>query len=288
MSQYPKVSVCMITYGHEKYIRQAIEGVLMQQCDFEVEFIVANDCSPDATGQVIKDIIKSHPRGSWIKYMRHDKNLGMMPNFIFAIQECKGEYIALCEGDDYWTDPFKLQKQVDFLENNSKYSYCGHKSFVLENEIFTPVARETKEITLAVLLNKNGLNTATLVFRKSSIGIFPSFFKDIAAGDWFLQLMAIKNGDGFVLDDFMSVYRVHSGGIWSALSDKEMCKLGVDTLNQARFLFKDKKTNLLINKSISDRLRSNNLIPESFGIKFEKRIKKYIKLFCRTFFMNTL
>ena len=126
MIQQSKVSVCMITYGHEKFIEQAINGVLMQECDFEVELIIANDCSPDRTDAVIQNILKNHPRASWIKYIKHEKNLGMMPNFIFALQECQGKYVALCDGDDYWTDAFKLQKQVDFLESNPKFGICFH------------------------------------------------------------------------------------------------------------------------------------------------------------------
>jgi glycosyltransferase involved in cell wall biosynthesis len=118
----PKVSVCMITYGHEKFIREAIEGVLMQECDFQVELVIANDCSPDTTDVVVNDILKNHPRASWISYIKHKKNIGMMPNFVFAMKQCKGEYIALCEGDDYWTDPLKLQKQVGFLEENPEYA----------------------------------------------------------------------------------------------------------------------------------------------------------------------
>ncbi|MDO9260985.1 MAG: glycosyltransferase, partial [Flavobacteriaceae bacterium] len=114
MKDKPTVSVCMITYNHENYIQQAIEGVLMQTCNFEVELIIANDCATDKTDEVIQEIIKNHPNSSWIKYTNHSQNKGMMPNFIWAMQQCKGKYIALCEGDDYWTDPLKLQKQVEF------------------------------------------------------------------------------------------------------------------------------------------------------------------------------
>lgn len=114
----------MITYGHEKFIEQAINGVLMQECDFEVELIIANDCSPDQTDSVIQNIIANHPKSSRIKYFKHDKNIGMMPNFISALQQCNGKYIALCEGDDYWTDSLKLQKQFDILENNPDYKFC--------------------------------------------------------------------------------------------------------------------------------------------------------------------
>jgi glucosyltransferase len=124
MELVPIVSVCMITYGHEDYIREAIEGVLMQECDFEIELIVANDCSPDKSDTVIQHILENHSKGSVIKYIKHASNIGMMPNFIFAIQQCQGKYIALCEGDDYWTDPLKLQKQFNILEKNSEFKFC--------------------------------------------------------------------------------------------------------------------------------------------------------------------
>lgn len=119
-----KVSVCMITYGHEKYIREAIYGVLMQECDFEVELILSNDYSPDKTDEVVQNIIANHPRGNWIKYFNHEHNLGMMSNLTFALQQCRGEYIAFCEGDDYWIDCYKLKKQYDILNNNPIYNFC--------------------------------------------------------------------------------------------------------------------------------------------------------------------
>lgn len=132
MGERVLVSVVMITYGHEKYIRQAIEGVLMQQGDFDLELVIANDCSPDNTDAVVQDVLSHHSNAHWIRYVRHEKNIGMMPNFIFALQQAKGKYIALCEGDDYWTDPCKLQKQVDFLEANPDYSICWTKYKVLK------------------------------------------------------------------------------------------------------------------------------------------------------------
>ncbi len=131
MQLKPIVSVAMITYGHENYIRQAIEGVLMQECNFEVELILCNDCSPDKTNDIIQDILKSNAKSDRIKYFNHKKNIGMMPNFIFSLQKCSGKYIALCDGDDYWTDPFKLQKQVDFLENNPDFVLCGTYNDIL-------------------------------------------------------------------------------------------------------------------------------------------------------------
>ena len=121
MSLTPTVSVVMITYNHEAYIQQAIEGVLMQECDFKVELIIADDNSPDNTEVVVKKILSEHSKASWIKYTKHNANKGMNSNFIWATKQCKGKYIAICEGDDYWTDSNKLQKQVDFLEKNKDY-----------------------------------------------------------------------------------------------------------------------------------------------------------------------
>src|SRR5688572_14136755 len=118
------VSVCMITYGHEPFIREAIEGVLMQRVEFNIEFIIADDASPDGTEQIIKEYVLSHPKRHCIRYTKHESNKGMIGNLVWAIGECNGKYIALCEGDDYWTDPLKLQKQVDFLEQNNDCILC--------------------------------------------------------------------------------------------------------------------------------------------------------------------
>ena len=183
MKQSPKVSVCMITYGQEKFIEQAINGVLMQECDFEVELILANDCSPDKTDEVIQNILENHPRASWIKYIKHEKNIGMMPNFIDAMQDCKGQYIALCEGDDYWTDPLKLQKQVGFLEENPDYVLCFHRVNELNEfnpkkvNIF-PSIKEDHIYSIQDYILNNWTATCSMVFNKK-------YFKN---EKWFISL----------------------------------------------------------------------------------------------------
>src|ERR1700739_2391661 len=112
----PLISVCMITYNHEKYIAQAIESVLAQKTNFPVELVIGDDYSTDSTRKICLDYKKKHP--DILKLRFPDKNMGMMPNFIANLKECDSRYIALLEGDDYWTDPYKLQKQFDFLEAN--------------------------------------------------------------------------------------------------------------------------------------------------------------------------
>mgnify|MGYP001248218371 CR=1 FL=1 len=119
-TQQPLVSVHMITYNHEKYIAQAIEGVLMQKTNFLFELVIGEDCSTDSTRVICKEYADRYP--NIIKLLPDaGKNLGMMENAIRTTMACTGKYIALCEGDDYWTDPYKLQKQVDFLEAHNDY-----------------------------------------------------------------------------------------------------------------------------------------------------------------------
>lgn len=150
------VSVCMISYGHEKFIREAVEGVLMQVCDCEVELIIADDCSPDETSRVVQGLIRNHPNGRWIRYTRHKANMGMLPNFLFALQEARGEYIAFCEGDDYWTDPLKIQKQLDVLEKDPSIAlvHTDYALFKAANGIYNQALNKHKHIPTNSIYNE--------------------------------------------------------------------------------------------------------------------------------------
>lgn len=227
MGSSPKVSVCMITYGHENYILQAIEGVLMQKCDFEIELIIANDCSPDKTDIIIKEFIDNHPKKSCIKYFNHENNLGMMPNFIFAVKHCSGQYIALCEGDDYWTDPLKLQKQINFLETNLDYVLCFHEVNILKpdgeiTEDFITKLPENYETLEALAKLGNYIHTPSVVFR-NVIHEFPFEFKWTPIGDYFLYLMLAEYGKLKFLDEKMAIYR-YGVGLFSSTSQLQIAK----------------------------------------------------------------
>jgi glycosyltransferase involved in cell wall biosynthesis len=217
----------MITYGHENFIEEAINGVLMQECDFELELIVANDCSPDRTDEVILGIIENHPRATCIKYVKHENNLGMMSNFIYALQQCEGEFIALCEGDDYWTDSKKLQKQVDFLKSNLDYVLCFHKAEVIkivknkkqERRMFYHSYDKT-DYTANDVLNSWLIPTASMVFR-NVITNFPAFLREAFHGDVALQVYLCEYGKMRFMDDSMSVYRINDGSVTvSTISDE--------------------------------------------------------------------
>ena len=215
----PIVSVVMVTFNHEKYIREAIEGVLMQECNFGVELIVANDCSTDNTNEVIQELLQNHPRSHWIKYINHIENKGMMPNFVWALNQCKGKYIALCEGDDYWTDPLKLQKQVDFLEENEDYLAHSHNVFFNDERksdntpsVFSNLAARTLKIDDVCPLRT--FHTASLTFRNSAVSDFdiPFLTKNVLSGDKYIYLQLFLHGKIFYDEIPMAFYRRHEGG----------------------------------------------------------------------------
>ena len=203
------VSVIMITYGHEKFIAEAIRGVLNQKTSFNFELIIADDNSPDCTRSIVEEIIKSHPKGSCIKYIQHAANKGMMGNFIWAINQGKGKYISLCEGDDYWIESTKLQNQVELLEQDNKMSVCFHNAQVIyeTGRQGHPFAKLDKRFYNGQEIIKNWLiPTASIVFRNHNIK-WPNFSEECAHGDILLFLLLFEEGRVFGLDQVWSIYR---------------------------------------------------------------------------------
>jgi glycosyltransferase involved in cell wall biosynthesis len=166
------VSICMITFNHGRYIKKAIEGVMLQKCSFAIELIIGDDCSTDETRSICCEFKNMFPTS--INLLFQDKNLGMIPNFLNTLQGCKGKYIALCEGDDFWTSPYKLQKQVDFLENHKEYGlihsdcdfYFQTKNKLIKNwDRKSSVVIPDGHVFLDLLVN-NFVKTLTVCFRK--------------------------------------------------------------------------------------------------------------------------
>lgn len=214
------LSVCLITYNQEKFIRNAIESILMQKVNFDWELIIADDCSTDGTREILKEYKEKHP--DIIKLILQKKNVGPAKNHIELISTPKSKYIALCDGDDYWTDSLKLQKQVDFLEANQDYVLCFHQIKILKNngtivdDFITKVPENYETIdTLAKL--GNYIHTPTVVYR-NIISEFPLDFKTAPIGDYFLYMLLAKSGKLGYLNESMAVYR-EGVGIWSKEAD---------------------------------------------------------------------
>ncbi|MBU2939570.1 glycosyltransferase [Lacinutrix sp. C3R15] len=240
------VSICMITYGHEKFIQQTIESVLMQQTSFDFEVIIANDCSPDATDTVVENLIKNHEKGNLITYYSHTKNKGMYANFMFVLDACKAKYIALCEGDDYWVDPLKLQKQVDFLEANPDYEVCFTNIKIVDNlNQVTKEALFKPSLTDVFTIHNlpNWAPTLTRVFKNRDFSSLPS-----APGvDSVMLLWQSRLGNIKLLNEVTAAYRLHEGGVYSAINDAA------------------KKAHMIQTLIVSLQLLPNNLMSKYFG-----------------------
>ncbi len=220
----PLVSVIMVTYNHEKYIEEAINGVLMQEGDFDVELFVANDKSPDNTAEIVEHIKREHPKGNWIVHLNREKNLGMMGNFLDVLNRCKGKYIAMCDGDDFWIDSRKLQSQIEFLESNSAYVACYH-----DVEIRNESGREMHgkllsefidNATTEDILKKHFIPTPSLVFR--SVLTYPDWFTECPSGDIPLELLLSLKGKFKFLNEKLAVKRYT--GFGEASSGKKHLK----------------------------------------------------------------
>ncbi|WP_026978346.1 glycosyltransferase family 2 protein [Flavobacterium tegetincola] len=228
------VSVVMITYNQQQYIKQAVEGVLMQQIkDFQVELIIADDHSTDETEQIVKDCIVNHPNGSWIQYTKHKVNKGVIGNSIWALTQAKGKYMAICEGDDYWTDPLKLQKQATFMELHPENALCFH-SVQLVNEMTKStqpeVAAQDRNYDIDELLLSKILHTTSFLFRREYLMSKKLLSKAVFGLDGFLVLLMAEKGKMYGISDNMAVYRIHQAGI----SNSEARTKGI--LHQKRFI----------------------------------------------------
>jgi glycosyltransferase involved in cell wall biosynthesis len=242
-----KVSVCMITFLHEAFIKEAIEGVLGQECDFDFELIIVDDASPDNTEKIVDMIVAENPKGYLIRYYKHSANLGVRENFIWALEHCSGKYIALCEGDDYWTDQKKLQKQVDFLDRNSDFVLCftRFKTKMVEGRdceqdgngryFYDPHANFVY-FDLKKFLVGWHIGTQTALFRSDALNfdLIKSLrhFKDVG-----LYVMLLLKGRAACLNFFSAVYRLHPGGIYTGKSDLDNLRISYRTYKDIANVF---------------------------------------------------
>lgn len=214
----PLVSICCITYNHENYIRDAIEGFLMQKTSFPIEIIIHDDASTDNTANIIKEYAEKHPNLIVPIYQTENQySKGIKPFYKYIVPKVKGKYIALCEGDDYWIDPNKIQKQVDFLENNPDYGIIFTDADFFY-EISGKIIRNVDEFhkrkiptgnVLNFLLYGNPYKACTSLFRATYIkNITDFFYKGFMMGDRVLWLHIATQTKFAYLNESTSLYRV--------------------------------------------------------------------------------
>ena len=239
----PLVSIACVTYNQVNYIRDAIEGFLMQKTTFPFEIIIHDDASTDGTDRIIKEYELKYPNLiSTIYQTENQFSKGVRSisaTFVFPI--CQGKYIAKCEGDDYWTDPLKLQKQVDFLERNPEYTFSmGRVDMLVENtgkierikERVNPMKKET--YTLKDYLKSSFSQTSSFVFRNTKES-FPEWLNQVHAGDQ--SLVIFKTGKGKIKyhKDLFSIYRFHQSSLTFA-APNNIFEKNIKTFNYWRQL----------------------------------------------------
>lgn len=265
MSKFPLVSVCCITFNHANFIRDCIEGFLIQKTNFLFEILIFDDASSDINQNIITDFSEKHNN---IRIFLQAENgwsqnkYGLLESLFPA---AKGKYIALCEGDDYWTDLYKLQRQVDFLEANPDFVICYHPVNVLfpdgqieeDYQVKGIIDKSESNIyDLAVL--GNYIHTPSVVFR-NVMNTYPDSFKETPIGDYFLWMLLAQHGKIKKLPDVMAVYR-HGVGVHSTQNDSIRSNSFIKTLAVL--------SDTITDKTIVDILRNRILAIKSASLPY--------------------
>ncbi|MEY2793848.1 MAG: hypothetical protein RJA76_1840 [Bacteroidota bacterium] len=216
----PKVSVCLVTYNHEKYIQKCLDSILEQETNFDFEIVIGEDHSTDQTPSIIREYAEKFPEK--IKAFIRPKNIGAKFNYLHSFFYCKGEYIVHIEGDDYFSDPQKLQIQADFLDQSPEYSACFHNALMLyedetmrENHLVNPSNQKPIIQTVDFLGEKETwfMATASVMMQKKYIESLPEWFLKSKSGDIPLYVILTEAAPIAYIDRVMSVYRRHLEGL---------------------------------------------------------------------------
>lgn len=228
-----KLSVFVVTYNQEQYIRECLDSIVMQQVEFDYEVIIGEDCSTDSTPQICDEYAERYP---FIHVYHHTKNLGLIKNWAFVLRHCTGEYIAMCEGDDYWTDPLKLQKQVNFMDAHPEYSITEHRYdiFNQEEQTFTPdylspIFRGRENVDGIDFDKGNHLDiniqTMTVVCRAKSVNL--DYYTSLPVqGDMTFFYTCLLGGKGYCLNFKGAVYRRSNQCVYTKKSNEEKHYIG--------------------------------------------------------------
>lgn len=226
-SDLPLVSICCVVYNHSEFVHDALDGFLSQITDFGIEVLISDDASTDGSQEIIKSYQERYPKIiKPIFQLRNQFSLGIRPNIEFNLPRVSGEYIAFCDGDDFWSDPHKLQSQVDFLRLNGGFSACAHNTAVMNSErelngyIVNSLTKDSFDVD-DFTQGEVYFHSSSLLFRNNESTKKAIELIKLHNGDWFRLITFSMFGPVKYIDKVMSVYRVHGAGIWSLLDSEE-------------------------------------------------------------------
>lgn len=229
------ISVLLVSYNHENYIRKALDALFGQVFDGAIELVVADDKSTDNTLSVIREYEGRDSRFS-LKYLDYSKNLGITKNYKRGFAACTSDYVAVLEGDDYWVSPLKLKRQIEFLSAHWEADVCAVNYFVYEEDRaqFTPrvpIANGHHFITARELIADNIVgNFSTCMYRRTALSRLPDAMFDIRSYDWITHIVLARTSLIGFIEEPMSVYRLHSSGAWTQTPHIEKLKVQLELL----------------------------------------------------------
>ncbi len=215
-----KISILLVCYNQEAYIKEAVESILRQDIPFEHEIVVADDCSTDRSVEIIRQTFAEHNRDFIM--LECESNLGISKNYQRGFAACKGEYIAVLEGDDYWTNPEKTKKQVALIDQHPNASMCvalcGQKD--LKTGKYTPGNKAQNENHTVIEINelKQYFHTSTFVIRNAVYTKMCDRYSRLINPDTALKFLLIHEGPFVLFNEDVSVYRITGDGLWTSLS----------------------------------------------------------------------
>lgn len=231
-----RVSVAMTAFDQERWVGAAIESVLAQRTAFPVELVIGEDASTDRTPEIVARYAAAHP--GRIRAAHRPGNLGMIRNFVETVGDCRGEFVAILEGDDLWTGPDKLQAQVDAMESHPAWSACFHRTRLFHEEggeadAFHPARSPGESVTLAEVIRENPIATCSVLYRRLLQPEMPAWMNDVALGDWPLWILLASRGPIGYLDAELAAVRCHPESHWTCRSAWYRTRRTVDMLSTA-------------------------------------------------------
>ncbi|HEV3024506.1 MAG TPA: glycosyltransferase [Pirellulales bacterium] len=236
-----KVSAAIVAFNHEPYIAQALDGALAQEVDFAYEIVVADDCSTDRTREILLDYQRRHP--DKIRLLFQERNLGCTRNVARLLESCRGEYVALLDGDDYWTERRKLARQADYLDQHPTCAISYHQVREMSEsggpapDAFSVPSGQKRVGAMQDLLADGIVPTGSTLFRREHLVPLPDWFEEAFPPDMVLKALAVDRGTFDFLDEAMSVYRLHAGGCWSQSDLEGRFLQQIETLQRLNLQF---------------------------------------------------
>lgn len=283
-----KVSICCVTYNQQEYIKEALDTFINQKTNFNYEIIVHDDASTDNTVNIIKQYSKKYPN-LVIPILEKENQYKIKPNSILEIcfKKAKGEYIALCDGDDGFIDRNKLEKQIEYMDANPNISLCTHDTKVVDAtgnfiENLSPYPNGIINIEM-LLKDSKSMHTSSMLFRKKDVKKLPNYFHQATVGDLPLKLYLLSLGDGYHFDKVMSFYRTNAIGSWSLKEKKDISsleknhKMEIKLYNQfneeTKYIYDELVKSRILYKEFNYYLRTNNF-NEIYKKKYRSLYKK--------------